>query len=104
MVRRAAGRRGRHPGRLQRDLDRPLPPDARLVTLEVDPHHAEVARANLARAGVADRVEIGVGAGAETLPGVEAEGPFDLVFIDADKSGNADYLGWRSIRLAGPAR
>jgi predicted O-methyltransferase YrrM len=63
---------------------------ARVVTLEIDPRHAEVARANLDRAGVGDAVEILVGPALETLPGVE--GPFDLVFIDADKQSSADYL------------
>ena len=63
---------------------------ARVVTLEIDPRHAEVARANLDRAGVGDAVEIVVGAALETLPGVE--GRFDLVFIDADKQRSADYL------------
>jgi predicted O-methyltransferase YrrM len=62
----------------------------RIVTLEVDPRHAEVARANLDGAGVGDAVEIVVGPALETLPGVE--GPFDLVFIDADKQRSADYL------------
>ena len=63
---------------------------ARVVTLEIDPRHAEVARANLDRAGVGGAVEIAVGPALETLPGVE--GPFDLVFIDADKQSSADYL------------
>ena len=63
---------------------------ARVVTLEIDPRHAEVARANLDRAGVGDAVEIVVGPALETLPGVD--GPFDLVFIDADKQSSADYL------------
>ena len=63
---------------------------ARVVTLEIDPHHAEVARANLGRAGAGDAVEIVVGPALETLPGVQ--GPFDLVFIDADKQSSADYL------------
>ena len=63
---------------------------ARVVTLEVDPHHADVARANLDRAGVGDAVEIVVGPALETLPGIP--GPFDLVFIDADKQRSADYL------------
>jgi predicted O-methyltransferase YrrM len=63
---------------------------ARVVTLEIDPRHAEVARANLDRAGVGDAVEIVVGPALETLPGVR--GPFDLVFIDADKQSSADYL------------
>jgi predicted O-methyltransferase YrrM len=63
---------------------------ARVVTLEIDPRHVEVARANPDRAGVGDAVEIVVGPALETLPGVE--GPFDLVFIDADKQSSADYL------------
>ena len=63
---------------------------ARVVTLEIDARHAGVARANLDRAGVGDAVEIVVGPALETLPGVE--GPFDLVFIDADKQSSADYL------------
>lgn len=77
-------------------MARALPPDGRLVTLEADPAHAEVARANLAGAGVADRVEIRLGPALETLPKLLAEGsgPFDLVFIDADKVGYADYLAW----------
>ena len=63
---------------------------ADIVTLEVDPHHAATARANLDRAGVGEQVEIVVGPALETLPGVP--GPFDLVFIDADKQRSADYL------------
>jgi predicted O-methyltransferase YrrM len=82
-------------------LARALPPDGRLITLEISPAHAEVARKNLARAGVADRVEVRVGPALETLPRLAAEGlgPFDLVFIDADKQSNADYFGW-AVRLA----
>ena len=71
-------------------LARALPPDGRLVTLEADPRHAAVARANLARAGVSELVEVVEGPALETLPGVA--GPFDLVFIDADKERTADYL------------
>jgi predicted O-methyltransferase YrrM len=70
------------------------------VTLEYDPRHAEVARANLQRAGVADQVEVLVGAALDTLPTVTG-GPFDLVFIDADKENNLAYLEW-AIRLARP--
>jgi len=75
-------------------LARALPDDGSLVTLEIDPRHAAVARANLARAGVADRCEIRVGAAIETLEAMIAagEGPFDMVFIDADKPGNPAYL------------
>jgi predicted O-methyltransferase YrrM len=77
-------------------MARALAPGGRLVTLEADPAHAEVACANLASAGVADRVEIRLGPALETLPHLQAEGraPFDLVFIDADKVGYADYLSW----------
>jgi len=77
-------------------LARALPPGGRLVTLEADPKHAEVARANLARAGLTGVVELRLGKAAETLPRMAAErpGPFDLVFIDADKAGTADYFAW----------
>jgi predicted O-methyltransferase YrrM len=75
-------------------LARALPADGRLVTLEVDADYAEVARANLARAGLADVVEVRVGPARETLAALAADGhdPFDLVFIDADKAANAEYL------------
>jgi predicted O-methyltransferase YrrM len=75
-------------------LARALPPGGRLVTLELDAGYAEVARANLARAGLADVVEVRVGPARDTLAALAAEGhdPFDLVFIDADKAGNAEYL------------
>jgi len=77
-------------------LARALPPDGRLVTLEADPKHAEVARGNLARAGLAGIVELRVGRAADTLPRIAAEkaGPFDLIFVDADKASNAQYLAW----------
>ena len=71
-------------------LARALPPDGRLVTLEADPLHARVARANLSRAGLSGMVEVVEGPALETLSGVA--GPFDLVFIDADKERSADYL------------
>jgi predicted O-methyltransferase YrrM len=80
-------------------LARALPPDGWLVTLEADPRHAGVARANLERAGLGARVEIRVGPALETLPALEAEEPFDLVFIDADKPGYPDYLAW-SLRVS----
>ena len=84
-------------------LARALPADGVVVTLEADARHAEVARANLARAGVASRVELRVGAALETLPLLAAERrtPFDLVFIDADKRSNVAYLDW-ALRLARP--
>jgi predicted O-methyltransferase YrrM len=81
-------------------LARGAGPQGRVVTLEYEPRHAEVARANLVRAGVADRVEVIVGAALDTLPTVTA-GPFDLVFIDADKENNVAYLQW-AVRLARP--
>ena len=80
-------------------LARALPPEGRLVTLEYAAHHAEVARANVARAGLSDRVEIRVGAALDRLPELEALAPFDFVFIDADKENNAAYLDW-ALRLA----
>lgn len=81
-------------------LARALPPGGRLVTLELDPAHAEVARANVGRAGLAEVVEVRVGPALETLPRLAAEGrgPFDLVFVDADKGGYPDYLAW-ALRL-----
>jgi len=71
-------------------LARALPPDGRLVTLEADPLHARVARENLARSGLAEMVELVEGPAVETLP--RLTGPFDLVFIDADKERSVDYL------------
>jgi predicted O-methyltransferase YrrM len=81
-------------------LARGAGPAGRVVTLEYEPKHAEVARANLQRAGVADRVEVIVGAALDTLPTVGG-GPFDLVFIDADKENNTAYLEW-AVRLTRP--
>ncbi len=75
-------------------------PQGRVVTLEYEPRHAEVARANLQRAGVADRVEVLVGAALDTLPTL-AGSPFDLVFIDADKENYPAYLEW-AVKLARP--
>lgn len=82
-------------------LARALPAGGRLISLEVDLKHAEVAHANLARAGLSSIVEIRLGAALDTLPKLvsEGRGPFDLVFIDADKPGYADYLKW-SLKLA----
>jgi predicted O-methyltransferase YrrM len=82
-------------------LARALPEDGRLITLEVNAKHAEVARANVARAGLERKVEIRSGAALETLPKIEAEGlgPFDFVFIDADKTNNAAYVEW-ALRLS----
>ena len=77
-------------------LARALLPDGRLITLEADRRHAEVARANIAHAGLAEVVDVRVGRALDTLPVLAAEGgrPFDLVFIDADKPHNPDYLVW----------
>src|SRR5262245_24307186 len=77
-------------------LARALPPGGRLITLEADPKHAEVARANIARAKLADVVEVRLGKALDTLPqlAAEARGPFDLVFIDADKQNTAAYFEW----------
>ncbi|MFC3226269.1 O-methyltransferase [Marinibaculum pumilum] len=84
-------------------LARALPADGCLVTLEADPAHAAIARANIAAAGVAGRVVLRQGAALMLLPQVEADrlGPFDLVFIDADKPNNPHYLDW-ALRLARP--
>jgi predicted O-methyltransferase YrrM len=65
-----------------------------LVTLEYDPIHAEVARANIARAGFAHQVEVITGAALDTLPTLASEAPFDLIFIDADKPNNPAYFAW----------
>lgn len=77
-------------------MARALPEGGRIVTLEFDPHHAEVAGANLRRAGVADRVDLRVGRAIDSLPKLlgPADAPFDLIFIDADKEGYAEYLDW----------
>ena len=80
-------------------LARAVGPEGRVVTLEFEPRHAEIAAANLSRAGVADRVEIVVGAALETLPGLSGE--FDFVFIDADKENNSAYVQW-AIDLGHP--
>jgi predicted O-methyltransferase YrrM len=80
-------------------LARALPPGGRLVSLEADPAYAAMARANLDRAGLAGAVDIQVGRALETLPVLE--GPFDFVFIDADKEHNPEYLEW-ALRLSRP--
>jgi predicted O-methyltransferase YrrM len=82
-------------------LARSLPPGGRLVTLEREPRYAQVARANIAHAGLADMVELRVGPALDTLPELHAEGagPFDLIFIDADKQNYPGYLEW-SLKLS----
>ncbi|MFD5522286.1 O-methyltransferase [Streptomyces sp. NPDC127066] len=84
-------------------MGRALPADGRLITLEYDPRHAEVARANLARAGLDRITEVRVGPALETLPKLADENPepFDLVFIDADKVNNPHYIEW-AVRLTRP--
>jgi caffeoyl-CoA O-methyltransferase len=82
-------------------LARALPADGKLISLEVSEKHAEVARASLARAGMSDRAEVRVGPAIESLPGLVGEAPFDLIFIDADKSGYPAYLDW-AIKLSRP--
>jgi predicted O-methyltransferase YrrM len=84
-------------------LARALPADGRLITLEVERKHAEVAQANIARAGLTDKVDLRLGRALDTLPQLAAEnrGPFDLIFIDADKTNNADYFSW-AVRLSRP--
>jgi predicted O-methyltransferase YrrM len=82
-------------------LARALHADGRLVTLEAEAKHCEVARANLLRAGVGARVDLRLGEALDLLPELAAEGgePFDFVFIDADKENTAEYFGW-AVRLA----
>ncbi len=83
-------------------LARALPPGGRLVTLEANPRYAEVARANIAAAGIDEIVQLRVGPALETLPALAAEGaPFDFIFIDADKQNNPGYLEW-SLKLSRP--
>ncbi len=82
-------------------LARSLPPGGRLVTLEASERYAQVARANIERAGLAELVELRVGAALDTMESLIAEddGPFDLIFIDADKKNNPGYLE-RSLKLS----
>jgi predicted O-methyltransferase YrrM len=77
-------------------MARALPPGGSLVTLELNARHAEVARANIAHAGLAEKVDIRIGRAQETLPRLAAENPapFDLVFLDADKPGYSEYFRW----------
>lgn len=84
-------------------LARALPPGGRLDTFELEPRHAVVAAESFRRAGVSDRVRIHVGPAFDRLREIERDGPFDLVFIDADKGGYPDYLAWcaRHLRVGG---
>lgn len=82
-------------------LARALPEAGRLVTLEAEPKHAEIARGNITRAGLSEKVQIVIGRALETLPKVAAEArePFDLIFIDADKPSITEYFQW-SLKLS----
>lgn len=82
-------------------LARGLAEGGRLITLDMNADYAEIARSNIAKAGLADRVEVRVGAALDTLPKLHAEGagPFDLIFIDADKPSTPDYFDW-AVKLA----
>ena len=82
-------------------MARALPKDGRLITLELDPKHAEVARANIARAGLQGIVDLRLGRALDTLPALAKEGvgPFDLIFIDADKPSIPEYFTW-SMKLS----
>ena len=80
-------------------LARGLSPDGRLITLEANPAFAAVARANIARAGLGETVEVRVGRAIDILPSLAAEAPFDFIFIDADKPGTPGYFQW-AVRLS----
>jgi len=83
-------------------MARALPEGGRVVTLELEAHHADVARRNLEGAGVLDRVEVIVGPALETLPVLAGQSEiFDLIFIDADKESYPEYLGW-AMKLSRP--
>jgi predicted O-methyltransferase YrrM len=75
--------------------------NGRVITLEIDPRHAEVARKNLANAGLDEIAEVRVGAALDTLPALDDEAPFDLVFIDADKASIPAYFDW-AVKLSRP--
>jgi predicted O-methyltransferase YrrM len=82
-------------------MARAIPDDGVVVTIEAEPHIAAIARENVDRAGVGQKVEIRIGRGEQVLPTLEGEAPFDLVFIDADKESNTIYLDW-AARLGHP--
>ena len=82
-------------------LARALPANGHMITLEVSPAHADVVRNSFAHAGLSDRTEVRVGKALDLLPQLEGEAPFDLVFIDADKSPYPQYLAW-ALRLTRP--
>src|SRR5271155_1695456 len=82
-------------------LARALPAGGRLITLEIDPKHAEVANANFARANIAHLVQLRLGRAIDTLPTLAPDAPFDLIFIDADKPSTPDYFTW-ALNLSRP--
>jgi caffeoyl-CoA O-methyltransferase len=84
-------------------MARALPPGGKLLTLEIEPKHAEVARANFERAGLTNVIDIRLGKAIDILPALKAanEGPFDMIFIDADKPPYADYFQW-ALKLSKP--
>jgi predicted O-methyltransferase YrrM len=84
-------------------ISRGLPAGGKLITLEMEPLHAQVASEHFAAAGVAERVEIRVGNAHQLLSSLSVEGPFDFIFIDADKTGYPQYLDWalQNVRLNG---
>jgi predicted O-methyltransferase YrrM len=82
-------------------MARALPQDGKLISLEIEPRNARLARANVAAAGLAAIVDIRLGPAIDTLPLLVDEGPFDLVFIDADKASNTAYLNW-ALKMSRP--
>jgi predicted O-methyltransferase YrrM len=80
-------------------LARALPSDGKLITLEYAAKHADVAKANIKRAGLSDKVEVIVGKAIESLPTLVDRGPFDLIFIDADKVSTSSYFEW-AVKLS----
>ena len=82
-------------------LARALPPGGKLITLEINPHHADIVRQSFAWAGVSERAEVRIGNALDLLPTLQDEAPFDLIFIDADKAPYPSYLQW-ALRLSRP--
>jgi caffeoyl-CoA O-methyltransferase len=82
-------------------LGRVLPPEGKLITLEIDPHYGEIARTTFAEAGFSERAEVRVGPALELLPELVPEAPFDMIFLDADKVQNVRYLEW-ALTLSRP--